>query len=229
LLNDYLAKGGGKYADVIAFHIYANRVGEHPVPEDVVRIVEQIKALLARHPEVAGKPLWITEGSWGQSEDTHWNSDKDKDDQASAFLMRFFVLAASESIERTYWYGWDVPTGTLWANGHELPAASAFKEVHNWLVGRSVSRCAAKSHVWSCDLAATGYRGRIVWDDEYQRTSSYDASGFALYRSASGEQRTIDPKVPMLTVGNSPVLLEERQAAAPQRPSGKAHSKSLVQ
>lgn len=211
--NEYLAGGGGKYADVVAFHVYANAVGDHPVPEDVLTSIRRIKAELRRHPELSGKPLWITEGSWGKSDETNWTSD----DDPAAFLVRFSVLIASEGIGRMYWYGWDVPTGTLWASGHSLPAAKAFGEMHNWLVGRSVSDCVSRSHVWSCDLVATGYRGRIVWDEEYRKSTSYDAAGFVDYRSATGEKRSIDPKMQVLQVGNNPILLEEHDAARTPR------------
>jgi hypothetical protein len=207
--NDYLAAGGGKYADVVAFHVYANAVGDHPVPEDVLGSIRRIKAELQKHPELNEKPLWITEGSWGKSDETNWT----RDDDAAAFLVRFSVLIASEGIGRMYWYGWDVPTGTLSANGHSLPAAKAFREVQNWLVGRSVSNCAPKSHVWSCDLVATGYRGRIVWNDEYGKSATYDAAGFIDYRTAAGEKRSIGPQMQVLPVGNNPILLERQDAA----------------
>jgi hypothetical protein len=211
--NDYLSKGGGKYADVIAFHVYANAVGEHPVPEDVLTSIRRIKAELARHPEVAGKPLWITEGSWGQSGDTRWN----RDDDAGAFLARFYLLTASEGIERLYWYGWDVPTGTLWANGHSLPATNALKQIHSWLVGRSVNNCQSKSDIWECDIIAPGFHGRIVWDDEYQKRSTYDASGFDVYRSVTGEHGSINQAARLVSIGNSPVLLEQAHPAATGR------------
>jgi hypothetical protein len=196
----------------------------HPVPEAVLGIIGRIKTQLGHYPEVSGKQLWITEGSWGRSDDTNWS----RDDDASAFLIRFCVLIASEGIERLYWYGWDVPTGTLWANGHSLPAAVAFREVHNWLIGRSVTNCISKSHLWSCDIGAPGYRGRIAWDDEYQKSASYDASGFIAYRLATGEEESIDPKVPVLQVGNSPVLLEEHHSALTPRPPGEAHERFLT-
>jgi polysaccharide biosynthesis protein PslG len=206
--NDFLNRGGGQYADVIAFHVYANAVGDHPVPEDVVRIVQRVKAELARHPAAADKPLWITECSWGKSDETNWTSA----DDASAFLIRFLVVAASQGIERIYWYGWDVPTGTLSANGHPLPAASAYKEVRRWILGRSVTNCQSRSHVWSCDVGAPGYRARIVWDEEYRQSVPYDADGFVTYQSATGDKGTIDRKMHMLQVGNSPVLLEQTGA-----------------
>ena len=222
--NDYLARGGGKYADVIAFHVYANADRGHPAPEVVLGIIARIKTQLTHYPEVSGKPLWITEGSWGRSDETNWSED----DDASAFLVRFYLLIASEGIERLYWYGWDVPTGTLWANGHSLPAALAFREVHNWLVGRSVTHCISQSHLWSCDIGAPGYRGRIVWDDEYRKKASYDASGFGTYRLATGEGGSIDPKLHLLQVGNSPVLLEEHRSAVTARPTGEVHQRHLT-
>jgi len=203
-LDDFLKRGGGKYADVIAFHVYANAVGDHPVPEDLVRIVQRIKRELGKHPEVAGKPLWITECSWGRSEEANWRGD-----DASAFLMRFCVLAAAEGIQRIYWYGWDVPTGTLWADGHALGAAHAFAEVQAWIVGRSVTNCTSRSHVWSCDVSAPNYVGRIVWREQYGEKASFDASGFSTYKVTAGERAAISPKEPMLQVGNSPVLLEK--------------------
>jgi hypothetical protein len=202
-LDDYLAQGGGKYADVIAFHVYANNNGDHPAPEDVVKVIKYIKAQLARHPEVARKALWITEASWGRSDETNWDHEGDD----SAFLLRYYVLIASEDIERLYWYGWDVPTGTLSANGKPLPVTNALSEVHSWLVGRKVTNCSSKSHVWSCDLGAPGYQGRIVWDEEYGKTTSLNAGHFSEYRSGTGEHGHI--KGDLLPIGNSPVLLEE--------------------
>jgi hypothetical protein len=207
-LHDYLKRGGDKYADVIAFHVYANAVEEHPLAEDVFRIVQRVKGELAHHPEVAGKPLWITEGSWGRSDEANWTVD----DQPSAFLIRYCVLSASQGIQRLYWYGWDVPTGTLSVNGQPLPAGYAFKEVQKWIVGRSVTNCQAKSHLWSCNVSGDRYRGRIVWNDEYQRTSSYDATGFTTYRQANGQAVKIEAKARVLTVGNSPLLLEENDS-----------------
>ncbi len=202
--HEYLKQGGGKYADVIAFHVYANTVDEHPVPEDVFRIIQRIKAEIAQDPDVAGKPLWITEGSWGRTEDSNWT----RDDQPVAFLIRYCVLSAAQGIERLYWYGWDVPTGMLSANGQPLPAAYAFAEVQKWILGRYVRNCQAQSHTWSCDVSGEGYRGRIVWTDEDQLISSYDATGFASYRQANGRVETIDPKAHVVRVGNSPLLLE---------------------
>lgn len=201
--EDFLAKGGGQYADVIAFHVYANRVEDHPIPEDVARIVERIRNVLSKDSQASRKPLWITECSWGRSDDANWENDQDP----SAFLARFVLLSAAEGIARIYWYGWDVPTGTLSVDGHPLPAAGAYKQVHDWIVGKTV-HCESKSQLWTCDLAADRYSAKIVWYAEYHKEMSYDAKGFKASRLASGEAGAIDPKDPVLRVGNVPVLLE---------------------
>ncbi len=205
-LDDYLAKGGGQYADVVAFHSYARNNGGYPSPESVVSMIEYVKAQVARHPEVKGKALWMTEGSWGRSDKTSWNGEGD---DAGAFLIRYDVLIASEGIERMYWYGWDLPGGTLWANGKALPVTNAYRQAHDWLVGRTVDRCTSQSHVWSCDISAAGYKGRIVWDEEYRKTTSYNTGNFSAYRSTAGEHGSIDPKTHLINIGNSPVLVEK--------------------
>ena len=202
-LNEYLLAGGGRYVDVVAFHIYANNNDRHPVAEDVVRMVENVKSKIARHPEIRGKPLWMTEGSWGKSDETNWEDA----DQAFAFLLRYEVLLASEGIERAYWYSWDAPTGTLFANGNELPQAAAYRTVHDWLVGRRVQKCSSRSHLWSCALEGTNFKGSILWNDEYQKTATVDANGFASFVEAGHERAPIDQKG-RLSIGNKPVLLE---------------------
>jgi len=203
-LDEYLSAGGGAYVDVIAFHIYANNNQGHPVPEDVVKITEHIKSRLARHSEIAGKPLWMTEGSYGRSDDTNWENPG----QAFAFLIRYEVLLASEGIERSYWYSWDAPWGTLSSNGSELPQAGAYRTAHDWLLGRRVTNCSSKSHLWSCGLEGPNFKGRIVWSDDYEKTAGFDATGFSAFREAGRERALLDPKAGRLLIGNKPVLLE---------------------
>jgi hypothetical protein len=203
-LDDYLSAGGGAYVDVVAFHIYPNNNEGHPVPEDAVKMIDHIKSKLARNSEIRGKPLWMTEGSYGKSEDTNW----DNPDQAFAFLMRYEVLLAAEGIERAYWYSWDAPWGTLWSDGRELPQAAAYRVAHDWLLGRTVTNCSSKSHVWSCGLEGPNFKGRIVWNDDYEKAASFDATGFSAFREADRQRVPLDQKAGRLSVGNKPVLFE---------------------
>jgi hypothetical protein len=145
--DNYVSAGGGPYIDVVAFHAYATaRDQDHPVAEDVFKSVAHVKDKVARHPELAGKPLWNTEGSWGSTDDANW-----KDwEQAKAFVVRFYVLQASAGVQRVYWYMYDPNTtraccgAMVSTDKSELPAAGAFREVHKWLLGRTVSPCTAQ-------------------------------------------------------------------------------------
>lgn len=209
-LDHYFSAGGSAYADVIAFHGAANAVhpGDHPVVEDIVKLVTNVKEKVAKHPELAGKPLWLTEGQWGLSSEANWTPD-----QAASFVVRWYTLLASMGVRRVYWYMYDgnpaTCCGSMWTpETGELPTAVAYKEAHKWLLGRTVSPCSTKGHVWSCDLTATGYQGKIVWYDEYEKTTSYDAGSFSSYRDMSGGVNRVEPKAHTITLGNRPVLLE---------------------
>lgn len=204
-LDHYLAAGGGAYADVFGFHAGCNTrpgIGEHPAPECLVKIVSNIKEKLARYPEASGKPLWMTEGDWGTPSEESW---KDLNEPAG-FVVRYHTLLAWQGIQRVYWFTWEL---TMWTREDgELPAARAYKEMRNWLLGRTVSDCSTHAHVWSCDLRGPGYEGKIVWDEEYEKTASYDARGFTSDRDIFGSVTPVDPKAHAITVGNQPVLLE---------------------
>jgi len=210
--DHYLAAGGGQYADVMAFHMSSLTVnpGGHPVVEDVVQQVTSMKKMMARHAEVASKPLWMTEGQWGRTDLANW---KDPNQEAS-FVVRFYTLIASLGVQRIYWYVYD-PVGLemgygglVGPDGTETAAAAGYKAVHKWLLGRTVSNCSLQGHVWSCDLTGPGYKGEVVWYDEYEKTTSYNAAGFASYQDIFGGVNPLDQKTHTITLGNTPVLLE---------------------
>jgi Glycosyl hydrolase catalytic core len=209
-LDQYLNAGGGQYVDVIAFHTYPNNAAEHPVVEDLVKMVNSVKAVVARHPEVSKKPLWVTEGSWQEGNETNWQSD----DHPKAFVALYHILLASEGIERVYWYKYEGEgegcCGTLWNEEHgDLPAASAYREVYNWLLGRTVSPCSSQGNIWFCDIAGPGFKGRIVWNSDYDQTATTSASGFTSYKDLGGAVSPIR-KDGSVTAGNKPILLEQR-------------------
>jgi len=208
-LDGYLSAGGGQYIDVVTFHCYANTNGpnDHPKAEDVLKMVSHVKEKLAKHPEVSGKPMWMTEGSWGKTNEANWGEP----DPAMAYVAQYYILLASTGVERVYWYRYDGEQdgccGTLWTHENgELAGAKAYKEMHKWLVGRTVSHCAPQGHLWSCNLDGPGYKGKIVWDDEYDKSGNVDATSSGAYRDLSGATGPLHQKT--VTVGNKPVLLE---------------------
>ena len=94
----YFAAGGGKFADVIAFHGYVGLA-----PETLTREIEHIRAVAGEYS--VEKPIWDTESSWGM--------DAKLEDPVSqaAFLARSYILHASEGVHRFYWYAWDGSDG----------------------------------------------------------------------------------------------------------------------
>jgi hypothetical protein len=195
---------------VIAFHIYANNDGDHPAPETAVKMTEYVKSKLRRHSDVTGKPLWVTEGGWGRSDDTNWSNS----DQPAAFLMRYETLLAFEGIERLYWYSYDAGWGTLSSDsGTESPQAGAYRTIHDWLLGKTVTDCSAKSHLWSCRLEGPNFKGSLVWNDEYEKTASFDPKGFTRFREAGREPLPVDQKAGRISIGNIAVLFESTAAS----------------
>ncbi|PIX97174.1 MAG: hypothetical protein COZ24_06665 [Hydrogenophilales bacterium CG_4_10_14_3_um_filter_63_21] len=58
-LDDYLAKGGGQYADVISYHFYVPK----DAPEAMLPLIRQVQAIMRKHKQ-DHKPLWNTETGW---------------------------------------------------------------------------------------------------------------------------------------------------------------------
>jgi|HubBroStandDraft_3_1064219.scaffolds.fasta_scaffold15615_3 hypothetical protein len=209
-LDNFISAGGGPYIDIVAFHGYATtRDSDRATAEDVVRQIDHVKEKVARHKELAGKPLWNSECSWGRTDQANWQDL----DQANAFVVRFYTLQAAAGIERVYWYMFD-PNDVNACCGamsnrdrSDLPPAIAYREVHKWLLGRTVS-CSPQGHVWACNLEGPGYKGKIVWTDEYGKSATYDATGFASYRDAAGASTPLGQKSRAVTIGNKPILLE---------------------
>jgi hypothetical protein len=210
--DHYFAAGGGQYADIIAWHGYSPAVlpGGHPIPEGaVLESFDKIKEKVARYPALASKPIWNTEGSWSRTDYANWQGY----DQAAAFVVRYYVVLASAGVGRVYWYMYDgnprTCCGSMWHESTgELPAGAAYREVHKWLLGHTVSGCAAQNHIWTCKIEGPVYNGKIVWDDDYEKTSTYDATGFKSYRDITGASTPLSAKTATVTIGNKPIMLE---------------------
>ena len=219
LLDQYLAAGGGKYADAIALHGYVVRQGSAGNPEDLVGNMNLSQAILAKHGQ-GNKPLWDTEASWGN---TTKNGFTDADLQA-AFLARFYMMHWSVGIARFYWYQWNNPTvGALWIPdphdprlpGTLLKPGIAYAQLDQWLVGAKLSSaCTVHGTAWTCELSrAGGYQAEAIWDTaESCKQGSCDTIEYTVdakykqYRTLDGKTIPItDSKVP---IGIKPILVE---------------------
>jgi len=173
--KQYVAAGGVQYADVVTFHGYlGGRCGEFPDTSHISERVSGIQTTLAA-AGITGKPLWDTEGSWGD-ELTNCFTDQD---QRAAFLAQFYLLQLSENVSRFYWYQWNNNTwGTLWIpspapNGTMLEAGTAYQQVYNWLVGSTLATpCSATGTQWTCTFTRPGgYQAEVIWDTSQSCTN----------------------------------------------------------
>ena len=221
--KDYLGAGGGKYADVIAFHSYLYS-GPHiqPVPEDLLKYMVKWENQVLKPYGQEKKPKWDTESSWGVA---NYGDFTDPDLQAG-FVARYYLMHWLGNAQRFYWYAWsDTPAGTLWvANRHDLwergtllKPGKAYAQIYNWMVGNTVDQnCTPQKTVWACNVTGpNGFQGQIVWDTSQtcsQGTCTY--SNYS-YNSIYVQYVTVLGKVIQLSggtvqIGYEPIFLENQ-------------------
>ena len=172
-MEKYLQDGGGESADVIAFHGYVNngRAGVYPEAAEILSAVETLRRLMKREG-LESKPIFDTEASWGRASTMGFEGN---DEFESGFLAQFYLLHWSAGVSRFYWYAWNNEQfGTLWTPeagdpsraGHLHEAATAYKQIYNWMVGATMNApcSAAGDGVWTCGLTRPGgYEAVAVW------------------------------------------------------------------
>jgi hypothetical protein len=221
-MSQYLDAGGSKFADAGTFHGYVAETGvtPYPMPEQdstsgctassncygsVVSRTNAMRSLLDAHG-LAGKPMYDTEGSWGDGNVT------DPDTQ-TAWLARWYLLQASlasaDDLHSVHWYSWGNGTwGNIETTSRQPTAAGiAYNQVFQWLVGATFSTsCSSDSNsTWTCGLTRSGgYQAQAVWNTN--GTATYNPpSQFTQYRDLQGNvSHIIGPVI----IGIKPILLE---------------------
>jgi hypothetical protein len=165
---------------------------------------------------LAGKPMFDTEGSWGDGNLT------DPDTQA-AWLARWYLLQAglrrADNLQMAAWFTWGDPAtfhwGTIETQAHApAPPAIAFSQVYDWLVGAAMSQpCAAGADgTWTCALTRTGgYHALAVWNAHGSQSYQEASQDFTDYRDLAGNTVPIAKGAPV-TIGAKPILLESSTA-----------------
>jgi len=160
-LSSFLRAGGGRYVDVIGFHLYVFPAA----PEAVVPLINSVKAVM-RGYEAGDKPLWDTEAGWAKP------SPFPSEETAAAYLARDFLLNWASGVQRFYWYAWDnhgwVSLQTTEADNKTLkPAGVAYGAVQKWLTGATMNWCEQDAnHTWTCQLKDRGTDEWIVWNPD---------------------------------------------------------------
>ena len=196
-MTKFLDAGGGRYADIMAFHGYADKEAESVLP-----VINNFARVFAAYGQES-KPMWNTEAGWGEN-----RGFADPALQA-AFLAKFYLLHWSAGVERFYWYAYDEPEwGTLWDRVNGLrKAGSAYNEVRKWMVGATLDRpCAVDAEVWTCNFSRPyGYRAIATWDFKGDSSFAVEES-YKQYRDLAGKTTKINyHNVP---ISSSPILIE---------------------
>jgi Cellulase (glycosyl hydrolase family 5) len=201
---------GAPYADVITFHGYlsAGGVGQ---PEHITDTLAGMSSALTSIGMIL--PIWDTESDWGK------DSDLPDPDFQAAFLARFFLVQYSTGASRLYWYQYgNAKFGSLILSGTLQPAAIAYSQVYDWMVGATLSSpCSNTGTVWTCNFTKPGgIQEQAVWDTSQTcsngtcTTSSYIPDpAYISYADLAGNVTAITPGT-AVQVGAKPILLQNQ-------------------
>jgi hypothetical protein len=207
-LPAYYAAGGARQQDIVGMHAYLYDGSYFATsPAGITTTITQLKLLMSTYG-ISSKPIWFTEGNWGNTNDNVLN-----DSQKAAYVAQEYLLMWSSGVvARYYWYAWDAASyGTLWnpATGVVQPAGIAYERIAEWLIGsvHPEQPCSESADgTWTCTLTlASGYPGQIIWNASTSKTISVSPS-FATYETlANTTVHTIVGN--QVTIGNEPILL----------------------
>ena len=159
-LDDFLARGGGKYVDVIGFHFYAD------TPETTAQLANQVRQTMAAHG-IGNMPLWNTECGWNKPKPFP------SPELGAAYLARTYLLDWSAGVQRIFWYAWDnhgfsVIETTQSDDRTLTPAGNAYGMLINWLVGAQLTACdMGNDHTWTCTLRRGSSTEHVVWNPDH--------------------------------------------------------------
>ncbi|MFM9937723.1 MAG: GH39 family glycosyl hydrolase [Novosphingobium sp.] len=157
-LDQYLATGAAKYADIIGYHVYATP------PEEAARQLGNVRLVLARH-RLTGMPLWDTEGGSGDS--------STPPALARTYIARKYLADLASGAANFGWYGWGPATPyavgtTEYDTRVQTPAAKAFAVVRGWLVDATVvSGRVDAAGTWRLALTLPGGgKALVLWNPD---------------------------------------------------------------
>lgn len=161
-LEMFLAAGGKKYVQAVAYHFYSGDA------EHFTRQLLEVRAIMKRQG-IEKLPLWNTEtgvnvlGPGDPPSGIAVHSQRESAEK----LAQYLILGAAAGIERFYHYAWDTPHGGMLAdNGERLPNMDSYEKVQAWLIGARMLGCKkVMSHGVICEGERAGARFAIAWSD----------------------------------------------------------------
>jgi hypothetical protein len=221
---------GKNLADGGAFHGYLGSTGTspYPMPEDdssygsITTRITQMRAVFDQNG-LAGKPMFQTEGSWGDNNVT-------QSDIQVAWLARWYLLQASAyswaNLQTAAWFAWAGPPGwgVIESGGKPTPAGSAYSEIYTWVINTSPQPCSGgPDGTWTCTFAVNpNVSVMAVWNTK-GNASFASGSMYSHYRCLDRPECTGGKSLPILpssnvTIGTIPILLVGPPAISPRPP-----------
>lgn len=206
-LDEYLARGGCRYADVIGYHFY---VTPEP-PEKMISLIQKVKSSL-RSRGCANKPLWNTESGWASPK--HFSSDA----EAAGYMMRTYLVNWLMGVDRCYWYAWDNHNWstlelTTRSGNQMTEVGAAYGVIRSWMLGSVLRSCSRQgSETWICRLDRRHGTGWVLWSEgdpkQFSVPSSWHVDQIKSWNGGiSADKKQI--------AGAAPILLEGRNDMQP--------------
>ncbi len=206
-LEGFLAAGGNKCIDVVAYHLY---VPSSP-PEAIPSLVKKIQLAMQRQG-VSHLPLWNTEAGWFIENADGTATGKVPDywlrvsaEQSAAFVARSLLLGSASGVERFFWYAWDnITLGLIEPKTKALkPGGVALGVVARWMTGGTRPACVEAEKLWTCTLASNPDERRVVaWSiGGAQRYTPPSGWSFKQCERADGRVEALDSSSSMRVDG----------------------------
>lgn len=167
-LEGILKADGGKYFDILDFHIYL----DFPSFWNVLKVdkrVDKFREQLKRFG--FSKPIWATEMTTGQQALKKEKTLEDKEKVLAELVVKRYAVLLSEGVEKAFWKYFDtpkVPGGILKADLSLRPAYKAYgtmiKKIGGFSEVRDMSKEDLKIFKFICDKKDVF----IVWAEQKQ-------------------------------------------------------------
>jgi hypothetical protein len=210
-----------KFYDTLGFSLYSLPTyhGRAAGPEDVMRLLGQVRSRLRKDPVRGSMPIWNTEVNYGLQTGSRGGTRAAPISNAkqASFVARTYLLNAAAGVRRVFWYRYDM--GILGSGGTiantllsqpdnpavVTPAGQAFVLVQKWMHGTlegsgSAAPCAHdKQGTYTCVVKDSKGTRRIYWNPHRKATvrlaaNAHHAQGIlgAVTKVKGGSKLTVD-------------------------------------
>jgi len=145
--------------DAVSAHFYPPATSG---PATRAAYIKKVKSYYKRYG-AGKKPLWDTEMNFGDRRAYMKTKRVYAGPTAATYVARTFLDAQRYGVKRVFWYGWDINVlGTdMTTNGAITDGGLAYKEIRDWMVGKSWYGCKVKSSITTCTLRSGGTKHTI--------------------------------------------------------------------